>query len=258
MLHQVKISLLNLGFFFIKQSLKSFNKYSGELHILQIGANDGETDDFLKTIVRCKKNKSTLVEAVPAVFDRLVSNCKNYPNIRMVNKAVVSTNEPTKEFFYIDLPTGFEAKNDPSLLGSFSRETLAKYAYQEHVVSKELPCININSLMNASTSRQLDIVLTDVEGYDYELIKAIDFNRHSPAIIIFENIHLSLSNMKHLLDLLQKQGYKVFSADKDSYCIHKNSLKYFTVPRILNSLVPKIFISKHFRKYKLKEGNNLG
>ena len=45
--------------------------------------------------------------------------------------------------------------------------------------------------MKKHNVNDISFILIDTEGYDYEIIKLIDFEKYKPSILIFEHKHLS-------------------------------------------------------------------
>jgi len=54
--------------------------------------------------------------------------------------------------------------------------------------------------------------MIDTEGYDYEVLKQIDFQRFRPSLVIYERVHLSDAAKKASVDMLNKAGYDVFNS----------------------------------------------
>ena len=61
--------------------------------------------------------------------------------------------------------------------------------------------------------KTIDLLQIDVEGYDYEIIKMIDFERVKPLIIHFEHGHLPIEQFEECLEVLIKQGYAISVED---------------------------------------------
>jgi hypothetical protein len=59
--------------------------------------------------------------------------------------------------------------------------------------------------------------MTDVEGYDLDLLKTFPFNTIKPKIIISEHIHLFYQNqtLENIIDFLGDQGYDCYINDSD-------------------------------------------
>jgi len=56
---------------------------------------------------------------------------------------------------------------------------------------------------------KIDLIMMDTEGYDYEIIKQIDFSRIRPKVIIYEHKHLSRSDRLTCEKLLKDLDYRL-------------------------------------------------
>lgn len=70
---------------------------------------------------------------------------------------------------------------------------------------------------------KVNVVAIDTEGFDYEVIKLIDFNEVHPDLIIFENKHLTSSDHKECCEMLESKGYKVYGKGGNTIVLN-NSL----------------------------------
>jgi hypothetical protein len=57
--------------------------------------------------------------------------------------------------------------------------------------------------------RHVDLLQIDVEGWDYEILKMVDFTRMKPAIINYEHAHLNPDDWDAAVGLLVRNGYRV-------------------------------------------------
>jgi hypothetical protein len=48
----------------------------------------------------------------------------------------------------------------------------------------------------------------DTEGHDWEILRAFDFTRFHPALVMFEHQHLSANDKAAAYALLKTQGYE--------------------------------------------------
>ena len=56
----------------------------------------------------------------------------------------------------------------------------------------------------------------DVEGFDFEVLKMIDFKQFSPAVIKYEHEGLSQSDQASARKLLENQGYEIQEIKTDT------------------------------------------
>ena len=74
----------------------------------------------------------------------------------------------------------------------------------------------------------MDYFQIDTEGFDYEVIKMIDFDRINPKMIKFENVSLSKKDNNLVNSLLVKQGYYIFKENNDTVAVDLNRIKLST------------------------------
>ena len=52
----------------------------------------------------------------------------------------------------------------------------------------------VEETVQGITLDQIDVVVIDVEGYDFEILKQIDFGRLHPSLVMYERIRISLAS----------------------------------------------------------------
>ncbi len=186
---------------------------------VQIGANDGKTNDPIYPYVTKYGLRGIAIEAQPEVFLLLEKTYKEFPMVTCVNAAVSQTTE--KKSFYTVKESVKTHENYSRITGiaTFDKNTL------RHTIKNKLPNgaiiddFIVENLVEATTLdvilgkynvERVDLLQLDCEGYDYEIIKMFDFEKFSPSIINFESGHFSLSDRKECEELLERHGYKWF------------------------------------------------
>jgi len=184
--------------------------YSDDFFFIQVGANDGVVHDPLYRHVVENNWSGILVEPVRHYFDRLMNNYRSNKNLIFANVAI-SDKEEVREFYRIKegqdhLPAWSKG------LGSFYLDVLLKHKWaipdiEQHIVNEKVQCCSFASLLKAHHVEKVDLLLVDTEGYDFEILKQIDFNQLKPTTIVYEHKHLSKENRKNCEALLKDQGY---------------------------------------------------
>jgi hypothetical protein len=62
---------------------------------------------------------------------------------------------------------------------------------------------------------RLDLVQVDAQGYDYEIVRTIDFETVRPSIIRFEHAHLTDDQCNGCVELLASHGYRFIAERRD-------------------------------------------
>ena len=188
-----------------------------EPSFIQIGANDGQLADDFGPLIKKYGLRGTCVEPLRDKFERLQENYREYDQVRCVNKAVHSSKTP------IDL---YRLKNPPKGLPSWvegmasaDRQHVERVLRQfpgadAHVVAERVACVSFDELVGSMANGIVHLLQIDAEGYDYEVLKLVDFSRSRPLVIRFEAVHLSRSDHESCLRMLAENGYRFIYDDR--------------------------------------------
>jgi FkbM family methyltransferase len=214
-------------FIFFKILNKFYNKYNNtfksdrilknnfpeslEFKFIQVGANDGISFDNLYDFVVKRDSKGIVIEPLKEYFLKLELNYSKFKDIIKINKAV----HPTfKESYIYKVDENVYSKYPLWVQGtaSFDLEHLKKMNIDSNDISK-ITVISDN-LMNIYTQYydypSVDYLQIDTEGFDFEVLKMINFNLLKPSIIKYESWHLSGIDLIKSIILLRDQGYFIF------------------------------------------------
>lgn len=189
-----------------------------ELHLMQIGAYDGVTNDPIHQILQRYPIRAILVEPNRDVFSTLLKNYVDNRNVILENVAVAEQSGE-KTFYRL-------RGQDCSLqqLSSFSRETILGHRGAEPDIEKwihqeTVPCKTVSALLKEHQFPALDILVIDVEGYEDAIIRSIDLRVILPQIILYESCHLRPETQEALCELLFKFGYKISVLGSDTIAV---------------------------------------
>jgi FkbM family methyltransferase len=188
---------------------------------VQIGANDGLHDDPIRRHVLDHGWRGVLVEPDPVHFSRLQSNYAGQRDLTLLNAAV--GNGQSMTFYYID-PAATDLPGWTRGIGSLIEENVWKHAAEcpavaKHIRSRPIPTVTVNEIFERLGTAEIDLVVTDVEGYDAEIIRQIDFTRWKPRCLYYESCHLARANHDALLAHLVKNGYLIATGGIDSAAV---------------------------------------
>ncbi len=210
-------------------NLYFFNIDPKNFFFVQIGANDGETNDpVFPYITKCNLS-GIVVEPQPDVFKLLQATYKNYNNVKCVNIAIAK--ETGTKPFYLAKESFKTEENFKRVTGIASlnkevikrtlKKKIPKYAdVNDYIQEVLLNTCSLNDLIKKYKVEKIDMIQLDCEGYDYEIVKMFDFDQFSPSLINFESSHLSYGDRKECEHLLETQGYKWFRHGGDT-CAYK-------------------------------------
>jgi len=205
----------------IELILNSFAKEHPNVFFVQIGSSDGVIGDPIHHLIKRYAWSGILVEPVPYLFERLKENYAGCPNLVFENVGI-SSEDGMKEFWYPrQQDKGFAGPWWYHQLGSFSRDIILKHSggieeLEKALVRAEIPCVSMRTLLERNKVRDLDLIHIDTEGYDFEVLKQIDFNKFKPSIILYEHKHLAPAVQANCLDYLDSGGYHAISEGADT------------------------------------------
>ena len=206
--------------------------------VLQLGANDGKTYDPLYAHMSTHAVTGLLVEPLHDVFLRLQSNYQHNPNIQCANVAI-EENDGDVTFYRIRpdlvLPGNeYKASSGSSFYRTDvienvknrlppKRKNVLKYISNdpnEYIEEVRVKALTLATLCKQYAVGQIDFVLIDCQGFDYQILKQFDFTKFSPDIINYEHCLLNASDLKKSRELLVQNGYQYFVHGGDT-CAYK-------------------------------------
>jgi len=179
---------------------QNLNKPQG----LAIGSHDGEFGEWVLPTLG-NLTKTTLVEASTPQFIKLTENYQNLSNVDLIQN-LVTTDGSKVEFF--EGGKGYTNSVKENVIRSWEKE---------EINSNLRDSISINDLINQiSPNKKLDWLHLDIEGYDAEILKAINVDL-LPNFIIFEHNNLLMEDKLRLENYLIDLGYYLNRDDSVSY-----------------------------------------
>jgi FkbM family methyltransferase len=190
------------------------------LTFVQIGSNDGVIHDPLHQVVRACGWSGVLVEPIPTLYERLVANYDGVQGLVFEN-AAVGTVDGMSTLYSVDPRPG-----DPywvDQIATFSRDTLLSHAgvlagVENRIVEVPVASLTLPTLVARHGLGAVDVLHIDVEGYDFEVLKQIDFSSPwAPAFIIYEREHFDRRTDRAARRMLRAAGYRLSDIWPDQF-----------------------------------------
>jgi FkbM family methyltransferase len=209
----------------IAKVLEEYAANSNDTVLVQIGSNDGKTNDPFYGHIIARGWSALLVEPVPFIYERLVENHRGNAGVITANVAI-SDQDENRNFYHLRRTDSPNAPWWYDQIGSFDREQVLKSRNEipdidELLTSTEVRCVSLRSLLENHGIRSIDILHTDLEGYDSRVIRQLDFSRWSPHVILFENKHLPSSERTAVVGILEEAGYRLIHGSADTLAVKK-------------------------------------
>jgi FkbM family methyltransferase len=208
-------------------AIEHLTRAGKKVTFLQVGANDGVRFDSLFFTVTSQRWRGVVVEPLPNVFERLVSNYQDHEQVKPVNFAV-HPSEKTATIFSVRPHSLRKYPDYVAGMASFLKSHLISGGIEEEdIVRTEVECTTVTKLVLEHNLQDLDILQIDTEGFDLEVLRSIDFEVVKPLVIKFEWMNLSSSQKEQPIGLLKQQGYHtVVERDAVDCCalLNKNML----------------------------------
>ena len=197
--------------------------------LIVIGACHGF---WIENDIKKCSNKILLIEPVKYNFDQLKNRFKNYKNIIFENIAIGEKNELIDFFHVLESSIDKFKKHWASGIGSFSKEHILKHRTKRfQITEKDIKCIKIkamtfNKLIEKYKIEYINKLIIDAEGFDYKIIKSINFKKIFIKEIIFEKKHISVTQkngnrLDEIKNFLLKENYELFDIDTENILARK-------------------------------------
>src|SRR5262245_20215611 len=192
------------------------------LFFVKVGANDGLSGDSCSAILLTDSCwRGSLIQPVSYLFHRLQS-VFNDPNRFLLQLLAIGSPEGRASFFYVDQAARTHIANLPfwyDQLGSFYRQHIVKHldgALEPYIIEEQVPVIPLSTILD-QYGHEIHLLHIDAEGYDFEVLRTLDFRKHRPHGILIEHEHLSLSDKQAMCELLQQHEYRIRDCGHDYF-----------------------------------------
>lgn len=202
---------------------------------IQVGANDGVTNDPIYHLLADFNPHGVLLEPLPGPFEKLRSNYAQCTNLHFEN-AALSDHCGEKEIFLIKPEYAYDGKNGkkiiPDRLASFdpghakrylgktngwSREAIDR---RDMITSEKVRSITFDYIFEKYKPHNVDMLVVDAEGYDYSVLKLFDFEKFKPKIIYYEHSGLGEIDKEHCWSFVAGMGYKLHVSTSNTMAVN--------------------------------------
>jgi FkbM family methyltransferase len=185
-----------------------------DIFFLQIGAHDGVSYDPINAYIRQFHWKGLLVEPQPAIFAKLKENYRDEKQLLFENSAIAQRDGALELHCFENA----NAEDHASMLTSTRKHYLAMNGDGHRGALKTItvPALTMESLLSKHRVERVNLLQIDTEGFDFEIIKMIDFKRMKPEIIHYENNFLNRRQKSECSRILGGQNYALLNLGIDT------------------------------------------
>jgi FkbM family methyltransferase len=207
-----------------------------DIFFLQIGAHDGLSYDPIHAYVRQYHWKGLLVEPQPAIFAKLQENYAEEKQLLFENSAIA----PGDGVLELHCFENANADDHASMLTSTRKHYLSLNGdgHSGAVKTITVPALSLESLLTKHKIERVNLLQIDTEGFDFEIIKMIDFKRMKPEIIHYENNFLNRRQKSECSRILGEQNYALLNLGIDTIAYLQPVREEFARRKHMSKIAP--------------------
>jgi FkbM family methyltransferase len=203
-----------------RKELKRVMEADPDFFFIQIGANDGKTADPLRSFILKYNWKGILVEPIKYYFEKLQKNYSTQNRLTFENSSIGSIEGFCDMYRYPLRSNLISHSFGGGGLSSFLKKIPLSRSWRipgakNHLIKEKVNCITFRKLLDKYKVNKINLLVIDAEGYDFEILKQIDFHFIRPAIIHYEHNNLSPDEKKESIEFVTRHGYRVSKDFRD-------------------------------------------
>lgn len=172
---------------------------------LDIGSNHPVINNNTYLLYK-NKNFGVCIEPDPCLYKKLKRK-RNKDRILNIGICGSYNTDQEADFFIMSSNT----------LNTFSEKIAEEYqkkCNQKIIKIVKIKLKNINNIIEEYFKSTPNLISIDTEGFDFEIIKSLDFDKYKPDIIIVETLTYSTTNLEiklnDIIDFMINKGYFVY------------------------------------------------
>lgn len=211
---------------------------------LQIGANDGKSNDPIHEHIIKKKWRAILVEPQSSVFENELK--KTYRGVEHVylERCATAGSQGELPLYKIAFTeerwaTGLSSFDKSSLIQHIDRGYVDRKAQASgikipldragYITTEIVPTMSPQTILDKHGFKHLDILCVDTEGFDYQVLRFFDWQKFRPKLVLFESKNLSDNDFASAKALLTAHGYNLYWQKGDTLALHDSIMHEFPI-----------------------------
>lgn len=198
----------------VRLLVKEYEVRNQTLTVIQVGACNGNIDnDHLHVVVKDEGHvEAHLIEAAGWLFEQLVEAMTPYAEHIHCHHAALCARDEIRPFYSVSPRFGIEHPDAEDWvkyqIGSLTDEHLKVHVPERYISTEVMQVWSPGTFMrrNGSDPEDLNLLMTDTEGFDGEIIGAfLEITR--PEMVVYEHCIMSTEENEWLHKLLDDVGY---------------------------------------------------
>ncbi len=213
----------------------------GDFIVIQIGANDGITNDPIHKFIKRDRWKGVLLEPQPDVYNQYLKKIYQKNEGLHTLCAGIGNEDGSQTLYKI----AFSTMRWATGLASFSKEKVMELFEngvvekncrrfgieipsepEDRITGEEVKIISPATLLSKFGISRIDLLQIDAEGFDLEVIRIFDIPTSKPGAIIFENINHTAGELEACYQLLRENDYCLREFGRDTLAVHLPGEKF--------------------------------
>ena len=226
----VQSELLQLSLGLLRRSAGSTGRAP---FFLVVGACDGKRyDDVTPWLHKIPNSRALLVEPLPwnvrdlrvnysdatryTIEQCAVANYDGSIQMKFVPESALRAGRVPQYAYGLGTITDRNLLSGKFFFGAEARDQTVKDCVEELTV----PCYRLSTLLDKHRVERIDVLLIDVEGFDWNVLSQFDFNKFSPLVVKVEIGCLPPEEIGRAIVLLSEHKYSVQLVEYDLIAIH--------------------------------------
>ena len=194
-----------------------------DIFFIQIGSNDGRHKDPIYEKVKRRGWKGILVEPQEDVFEALKRNYEDEKDDLIFENSAISDKDGYITFYKSNKSGLSSIYPDDWFVNRNKNKAYTNRMNAGGAKEVKVRSQTFDSLLRKHHVTRIDLLQIDTEGYDFEIIKQIDFSRVKPRSIMYENKLLDESDKVACVNHLRDNGYRIIDLGNDTFAFAKKS-----------------------------------
>ena len=197
-----------------------------DVFFVQIGAMDGVAHDPIHAHIKENAWGGMFVEPLKDFFIQLRANYSGLDNVIFENVAITESDEvrkinriPLRSIHNSGVPIWAKGISsfftDRNAIGGVGCSKEIYDVIRPLIVEEDVNCITLETLLARNKIKKIDLLQIDTEGYDFRILKQLDFSRYRPFVINMEFALLPDNEKSECLSLLSAHGYNTMMSSQN-------------------------------------------